>query len=116
MRLQRSPLALSRWTHHCLPAASVIGPEMLPEGGTLVTNLAINLSDAARQYPGRPAVRLNDEVLSYAELDGRTAQVAGWLRERGLGPATGWASCCRTFSLSRCCTTECYGPVAWWYR
>jgi long-chain acyl-CoA synthetase len=51
-----------------------------------VTNLAINLKDAAGRYPDRPAVRLGDEVLSYAELDGRTAQVAGWLRERGLRP------------------------------
>ncbi len=51
-----------------------------------MTSLAMNLKDAAGQYPDRPAVRLGDEVLSYAELDDRTAQVAGWLRQRGLGP------------------------------
>ncbi len=31
-------------------------------------------------------MRLSDEVLSYAELDDRTARVAGWLRQRGLRP------------------------------
>jgi long-chain acyl-CoA synthetase len=51
-----------------------------------MTNLAVNLKDASAQYPDRPAIRLNDEVLSYADLDDRTARVAGWLRQRGVGP------------------------------
>ena len=51
-----------------------------------MTNLAANLTDASGQYPDRPAVRLSDEVLSYADLDDRTARVAGWLRQRGLRP------------------------------
>ncbi|HEU5267834.1 MAG TPA: AMP-binding protein, partial [Jatrophihabitans sp.] len=51
-----------------------------------MTNLATNLTDAAGRVPDRPAVRLDDTVLSYAELDDRTARVAGWLRERGIQP------------------------------
>src|SRR5207302_1328244 len=43
-----------------------------------------SLKDAAGQYPGRPAVRLDDAVITYAELDTLTARVSGWLRDRGV--------------------------------
>jgi long-chain acyl-CoA synthetase len=49
-----------------------------------MTNLATNLKDAAGQYPGRTAVRLDDAVIAYAELDDLTARVAGRLRQRGV--------------------------------
>jgi acyl-CoA synthetase (AMP-forming)/AMP-acid ligase II len=49
-----------------------------------VTNLATNLRDAAGQYPERDAVRLDVTVLTYADVDDRTARVAGWLRGRGM--------------------------------
>ena len=65
-----------------------------------MTSLATNLKDAAGQHPNRPAIRLDESVLTYADLDDRTARVAGWLRA-GIGPATGSASCCPTCSLSR---------------
>jgi long-chain acyl-CoA synthetase len=51
-----------------------------------MTNLATNLKDAAGQYPDRPAVRLDDDVIAYAELDDLTARVAGWLHGRGVEP------------------------------
>jgi long-chain acyl-CoA synthetase len=51
-----------------------------------MTNLALDLREAAQMYPGRPAVRLDDTVLSYARLDELSARVAGWLRERGVQP------------------------------
>ena len=47
-------------------------------------NLASNLSSSARTYPDRAAVRLGDSVTSYAELDERSALVAGLLGRRGL--------------------------------
>ena len=43
-------------------------------------NLASNLSSSARIHPDRAAVRLGDVVTSYAELDQRSALVAGLLR------------------------------------
>jgi len=49
-------------------------------------NLAENLSSSAAQAPGAPAVRLDDVVLSYAELDDASARVAGLLAGRGIGP------------------------------
>ena len=49
-----------------------------------MTSLATNLRDAAGQYPGKAAVRLDDTVLTYADVDDRTARVAGWLRGRGM--------------------------------
>jgi long-chain acyl-CoA synthetase len=49
-----------------------------------MTSLAANLRDAAGQYPGKAAVRLDDTVLTYADLDDRTAWVAGWLRRSGI--------------------------------
>jgi len=51
-----------------------------------MTNLAHDLREAAQMYPDRPAIRLDDEILSYARLDELSARAAGWLRERGLRP------------------------------
>ena len=51
-----------------------------------MTNLALDLREAAQMYPARPAVRLDDTVLSYARLDELSARAAAWLRERGVGP------------------------------
>jgi long-chain acyl-CoA synthetase len=47
-------------------------------------NLADNLVRSADLFPDRPAVRLDDTVLTYADLDAGSARVAGLLRERGL--------------------------------
>jgi long-chain acyl-CoA synthetase len=51
-----------------------------------VTNLASILTRSARRYPNHPAIRLDDLVVTYAELDDLTARTAGWLRERGVQP------------------------------
>ena len=45
-------------------------------------NLALDLTSTARAYGQRPALRLGEDVLSYAELDDAAARVAGLLRER----------------------------------
>ena len=49
-------------------------------------NLAYNLTGAAQQYSQRSALRLDDAVMTYAELGLAAARVAGFLRERGLEP------------------------------
>jgi len=51
-----------------------------------MTNLALDLREAAQMYPDRPAVRLDEEIISYALLDELSARAAGWLRERGVQP------------------------------
>jgi long-chain acyl-CoA synthetase len=51
-----------------------------------MTNLAQTLVDAARVCPERPAVRQDDLVLSYADLDAKTASVAAFVRQRGVLP------------------------------
>src|SRR5215472_9457994 len=51
-----------------------------------MTNLALDLREAAQMYPDRPSVRLDDTVLTYAQLDDLSARAAGWLRERGVRP------------------------------
>jgi long-chain acyl-CoA synthetase len=51
-----------------------------------MTALATNLSDAVGQFPDRPAIRLDDVVLSYTDLDDLSARVAGWLRAHGVDP------------------------------
>ncbi|GAB3302975.1 AMP-binding protein [Epidermidibacterium keratini] len=51
-----------------------------------MTNLATNLTEAAGQYADRAAIRMDDVVLTYAELDDLSSRVAGWLRERGVQP------------------------------
>jgi len=49
-------------------------------------NLALNLTTSAQRYPDSPALRIDEVVITYAELDEATARVAGLLRERGLEP------------------------------
>ena len=52
-----------------------------------MTNLALDLREAAQMYPDRPAVRLDDTTVSATrELDDLSARAAGWLRSRGLRP------------------------------
>jgi long-chain acyl-CoA synthetase len=47
-------------------------------------NLASILTESAVRFPERPAVRLGDVELTYAELDDRSARLATLLGERGL--------------------------------
>jgi long-chain acyl-CoA synthetase len=47
-------------------------------------NLAQLLTHAAQEAPGHVAVKLDDAELTYAQLDGATAHVAGLLREHGV--------------------------------
>jgi long-chain acyl-CoA synthetase len=49
-------------------------------------NLANNLDEAAQMYPDRPAIRLDETVITYAQLDDLSARAAGWLRELGIKP------------------------------
>jgi long-chain acyl-CoA synthetase len=51
-----------------------------------MTNLANALVETARAHDGRPAVRLGDTKMSFAELDDASARVAAMLRDRGLQP------------------------------
>jgi long-chain acyl-CoA synthetase len=47
-------------------------------------NLVDPVLDAARRNPDRPAVKLDDVVLTYGALDGASAHVAGLLTEHGV--------------------------------
>ncbi len=49
-------------------------------------NLAQNLTTSAQRYPDSPALRIDEVVITYAELDEATARVAGLLREHGIEP------------------------------
>jgi long-chain acyl-CoA synthetase len=49
-------------------------------------NLAELLTATARRHPERPALKLDDEQLTYSQLDDLTARAAGLLRDRGVGP------------------------------
>ncbi len=51
-----------------------------------MTNLAGNLVATAQEHGDRPAVRLDDAVLSYDDLRGAAAAVAGMLVARGISP------------------------------
>jgi long-chain acyl-CoA synthetase len=51
-----------------------------------MASLAHNLVEAKNMYPTRPAVRLDDLVLTYEALDERSARVAGLLAARGVEP------------------------------
>ena len=49
-------------------------------------NLALELTSTARAYGQRPALRVDKDVVTYAELEQATARVAGLLRELGVEP------------------------------
>jgi long-chain acyl-CoA synthetase len=49
-------------------------------------NLADNLTEIALGHPDRPALRVADAILTYAELDAAAARVAGLLRAKGIEP------------------------------
>jgi len=49
-------------------------------------NLAHNLTASAQRHPDGAALRINEAVITYAELDEASARVAGLLHERGLEP------------------------------
>src|SRR3954466_10680200 len=49
-------------------------------------NLARLVTDAAAHQPEHPALKLDDAVLTYAQLDAATARVAGLLAAKGVGP------------------------------
>ncbi len=52
----------------------------------MTENLAHNLIAAVERGPDRPALRADEAVISYAELDEAAAQVAALLHERGVEP------------------------------
>jgi len=49
-----------------------------------MSNIAQNLAASAAANPDAPALKLGDLVISYAQLDGASARVAGLLAERGV--------------------------------
>ncbi|MEV5645536.1 long-chain fatty acid--CoA ligase [Streptomyces flaveolus] len=51
-----------------------------------MANLAGFLVETAQRQPGRPALRLGEQVITYAELDDRTARAAALLRAGGVRP------------------------------
>ena len=51
-----------------------------------MTNFAQHVTDAAADAGDRPAVKLDDAVLTYAVLDGAVARAAGLLRSLGVEP------------------------------
>jgi long-chain acyl-CoA synthetase len=53
---------------------------------TQIDHLGYLTADAVRLHPGRPALRQDDAVISYAKLDERADRVAGWLAGEGVRP------------------------------
>ncbi|MGG5258421.1 long-chain-fatty-acid--CoA ligase [Phycicoccus avicenniae] len=51
-----------------------------------MTNLATNLTTTAAELPEKDALRVNGQGVTYAQLHGMAAKVAGTLRENGIQP------------------------------
>lgn len=51
-----------------------------------MSNFAVNLTDATKRFPHRPAVQLGRRLLTYAGLDEASARVAGGLIAHGIRP------------------------------
>src|SRR3954452_16650417 len=50
------------------------------------TNLAQILADSADRHADRPALRLDDAVITYQQLDEASARAAALLKSKGVGP------------------------------
>jgi long-chain acyl-CoA synthetase len=51
-----------------------------------MTNLATNLTTTAAQHPDQDALRINGQGITYQQLHGMAAKLAGSLRENGIEP------------------------------
>lgn len=51
-----------------------------------MTNLAENLTATAQRFPDRPAIKLDDLVLTWSDVQQGAQRVAGMLRSKGIGP------------------------------
>ena len=51
-----------------------------------MTNLAENLTATAQRFPDRPAIKLDDLVLTWSDVQQGAQRVAGMLRSKGVGP------------------------------
>ena len=76
-----------------------------------MTNLVSILTESASRRGDRPAIRLDDVVLSYAELDDPVRAPRAGCALAASSPATVSASCCPTSCSSRSSTTPCCAPV-----
>src|SRR3984893_5097872 len=54
--------------------------------GGIVTNLATYLVESSARFADRPAVRMDDLVMRYRDLDEASARLAGWLTGTGMAP------------------------------
>jgi acyl-CoA synthetase (AMP-forming)/AMP-acid ligase II len=81
-----------------------------------MTNLANHLLRTAAEHPDRPAVKLDEQVLSYAQLRDAAARMATLLRQLGSSPVTGWACSCRTCRRSRSRVSGHCSPARPWCR
>ena len=77
-----TPGAIEAWKHH-------LGVEI--EGDSLRAELVEStlpqaFHDIAMCDPERPALTIDDEMISHGELDRLTARAGGWLRAQGIDP------------------------------
>ena len=49
-------------------------------------NLSLNLLTSAERFPGHTALRMDDQVLTYADLDDATARLSHMVTSMGIGP------------------------------
>ena len=78
-----------------------------------MTNLGSLLDQAAADHPDHPALRLDDLVLTYAQLREAAGRMSALLAAaRRASPATGSGSCCRTSRRSRSPSTARWPPGA----
>ena len=75
-------------------------------------NLARLVTDAAARLPERPALKLDDAVLTYAQLDGATAPWPACSSAKGVEPGDRVGVMLPNVPTSRSPTTACCAPAA----
>jgi long-chain acyl-CoA synthetase len=76
-------------------------------------SLAGYLVESAGRFADRPAIRLDDEVMSYHQLVEASARVAGWLSEQGMAAGDRVGVMLPNVPAFPLCTTGYCGPAVW---
>ncbi len=71
------------------------------------------LTDTASRHGRRPALKLDDAVVTYELFNEGASRVAGALKARGLQPGAGVGVMRPNVSYSGWPTTGCCAPAAW---
>jgi long-chain acyl-CoA synthetase len=81
-----------------------------------MSNMAARLVATAARHGDRPAIRLDEHILTYSGLQAAASAVAGRLRGRGIAPGDRIGLVLPNVPAFRSCSTARCSPAPWSFR